>query len=230
MRVIIGIGNYGKQYDGTRHNVGFEVVDRLAALSGSSTWTRKWNSEVMEWRNGNDRVVLVKPRTYVNGSGAAAQAVLSFYKVPPTELLVIVDDINLPVGTLRSRPDGSAGGHNGLRDIEARLGKVYPRLRLGVGAPPGSGTDQIAHVLGGFHPDERTDAQDMIAKAAQAAQAWLSGGMDPLMTFNGPLRPPPPKPKVPRPVAQKPADTASNVDAPADISSTQPSPPPEENP
>lgn len=200
MRVILGIGNIGAQYAGTRHNVGFDVVDLLAQRAGVASWSRKWQSDVAEWRRGDDRVLLVKPRTFVNVSGEAAQAVLAFHKLPPTEMLVVVDDIHLPVGSLRARASGSAGGHNGLRDIEARLGATYPRLRLGVGAPAADG-DQIAHVLGGFHPDERDDARDMIAKAANATEAWLDTGMDGLLRFNGPLRPPPPKPK-PEPKAK----------------------------
>jgi len=198
MPVILGIGNIGAEYVGTRHNVGFAVIELLAQRAGVASWARKWQSDVSDWRRDADRVLLVKPRTYVNHSGEAAHAILAFHKLAVTDLLVIVDDINLPVGTLRARPEGSAGGHNGLRDIEARLGKTYPRLRLGVGAP-NADADQIAHVLSGFHPDERDDAQAMIVKAADAAQAWLDKGMEGLLGFNGPLRPPPPRPKPPRP-------------------------------
>lgn len=214
MRVILGIGNIGAQYVGTRHNVGFDVIDHLAKNAGIQTWARKWQSDVAEWRRGEDRVLLVKPRTYVNGSGEAAQAILAFHKIAPADLLVIVDDIHLPVGTLRGRGEGSAGGHNGLRDIEARLGQAYPRLRLGVGSPSAE-VDQIAHVLGGFHPDEREDAAAMVAKAARAALAWLDGGLKDLLGFNGPLRPPPPKPKPPRPA---PPPEAPGEDAPCSAS------------
>jgi peptidyl-tRNA hydrolase, PTH1 family len=211
MQVILGIGNIGKAYEGTRHNVGFAVVEALAARAGGLTWQRKWSSDVAEWRRGSERVLLVKPRTLVNLSGEAVQGVLAFHKLTPDALLVVVDDINLPVGSLRARPEGSAGGHNGLRDIEARIGKTYPRLRLGVGAPPAGG-DQIAHVLGGFRPDEREDSDEMIQKAATASEAWLEGGMAALLGFNGPLRPPPPREKPPRP--QKPIDPPPSTSPP----------------
>jgi len=214
MRVVLGIGNIGAQYVGTRHNVGFDVVDQLAQRAGITGWSRKWQSDCAEWRRGDDRVLLVKPRTFVNLSGEAAQAILAFHKLSPADLLVVVDDINLPVGSLRARAAGSAGGHNGLRDIEARLGAAYPRLRLGVGAPAADG-DQIAHVLGGFHPDERDDARDMIAKAADGVVAWLEGGMDALLRFNGPLRPPPPKPKpAPKPVPAVPVQPQAGTQDP----------------
>ncbi len=213
MPIILGIGNIGAEYVGTRHNVGFAVLDLLAQRAGVSTWTRKWQSDVADWRRDQNRILLVKPRTFVNRSGEAAQAILAFHKLPVSDLLVIVDDIHLPVGNLRARAEGSAGGHNGLRDIESRLGTVYPRLRLGVGAP-NADADQIAHVLGGFHPDERDDAQAMIIKAADAAQAWLDKGMDGLLAFNGPLRPPPPRPKPVRP-APPPVSDSLAVSPPA---------------
>lgn len=202
MRVIVGIGNPGREYERTRHNAGFMVLDLLAARHGVGAWSGKWRSDVAEWRLpetlGGDRALLVKPRTYVNLSGEAVQAVLAFHKLAPGDLLVVVDDINLPVGTLRLRGDGSAGGHNGLRDIETRIGAAYPRLRLGVGAPP-SAEAQVGHVLGGFAPHEREDAEAMLAKAADAVEAWLRGGLGAASAFNGPLRPPPPRPKPPRP-------------------------------
>jgi PTH1 family peptidyl-tRNA hydrolase len=198
MRIVLGIGNPGREYERTRHNIGFLVVDELARRHAPGAWQSRWKSDVADWRLpagfGAERALLIKPRTYVNLSGEAAQAALAFHKLPPSELLVVVDDINLPLGTLRLRDAGSAGGHNGLRDIEARLGQAYPRLRLGVGAPR-PGADQIGHVLGGFAPDEQADAEAMVRKAADCVEAWLREGVTVACAYNGPLRPPPPKPK-----------------------------------
>jgi PTH1 family peptidyl-tRNA hydrolase len=214
MRVVLGIGNPGKEYEGTRHNVGFQVVDELARRHGLGSWAKKWQADVCEWRRGDERALLLKPRTYVNLSGESAQAVLAFHKLAPADLLVVVDDINLPVGTLRLRADGSAGGHNGLKDIEARLGQAYGRLRLGVGAPP-AGADQVGHVLGGFAPAERDDAQAMIGKAADCVESWLRDGFAVACAYNGPLRPPPPKPRPARPVGEAPPAPDSNPIPPA---------------
>jgi len=210
MRIVLGIGNPGREYERTRHNVGFLVIDELARRHAVTAWQNRWKSDVADWRLpatlGGDRALLIKPRTFVNLSGEAAQAALAFHKVPPADLLVVVDDINLPLGTLRLRDTGSAGGHNGLRDIEARIGPVYPRLRLGVGAPK-PGADQIGHVLGGFAPDEQVDAEAMVRKAADCVEAWIRDGVTVACSFNGPLRPPPPKPKPVR-------DPAPPSDAP----------------
>jgi len=193
MLAVIGIGNPGAEYAGTRHNCGFAVVDRIAAEEGLDfDRNKKWKADVASWRVDEERILLIKPQTYVNLSGATVQGILAFYKLPPSSLLVVVDDINLPLGTLRLRPQGSAGGHNGLRDIEARIGRAYPRLRCGVGAPEG---DQVAHVLDRFADHERDDAEAMIAKAADCVRGWVRKGCEVMCVYNGPLRPPEPKPK-----------------------------------
>jgi PTH1 family peptidyl-tRNA hydrolase len=195
MRVILGIGNPGREYDATRHNLGFAVIDALAQRHGVAlAKDRRSQADVGTWESAAGRVLLVKPTTYVNRSGETAQALLSFYKLPPTDLLVLVDDLNLPTGHLRLRGEGSAGGHNGLKDIEARFGQAYPRLRLGCGPLP-AGADQVAFVLGGFRPEERADASAMIAKAADAATAWIRDGVVIACKFNGPLVAPPPRAK-----------------------------------
>jgi PTH1 family peptidyl-tRNA hydrolase len=198
VRLILGIGNPGREYDGTRHNVGFAVADLLAARGGAPAWSRRFEADAAELRLGDARALLLKPRTYVNLSGATALAACAFFKVAPADLLVLVDDIHLPLGDLRLRTQGSAGGHNGLKDIAARLGDGYHRLRIGVGAPP-RGRDQVGWVLGRFAPDESADATAMLAKAAHIAALWLSGGADAAQRLNGPLRPPPPKPRPPPP-------------------------------
>ena len=202
MQVILGIGNPGREYAATRHNIGFMVVDELARRAGLFSFERqkKWKTEIGEWRRGHGggggggdgKVLLLKPQTYVNLSGTTAQAALAFHKLKPEALLVVVDDLNLPLGTLRLRGDGSSGGHNGLKDIEARLGKGYPRLRIGIGGHQG---DQIGHVLGSFAPDEQDDVRLAITKAADCCERWLDAGLQAAMQMNGPLHPPPPKPK-----------------------------------
>ena len=157
---------------------------------------RKWKADLATWESPAGRVLVVKPKTFVNLSGETAQALLAFYQIPPADLLVLVDDLNLPTGHLRLRENGSAGGHNGLRDIESRLGQGYPRLRLGCGPLP-PGADQVAFVLGGFRPDERDDATRMVEKAADAAEAWVREGVVIACRFNGPLVRPLPAPRPP---------------------------------
>lgn len=201
MRVVVGLGNPGAEYARTRHNCGFLVLDELARRRGAGTWRQRWQAEVAELPDPQGKVLLLKPQTYMNGSGAAVQAVMAFHHLAPSDLLVVVDDINLALGNLRLRPDGSAGGHNGLRDIEARIGPAYPRLRLGVGQPPGPDV-QRDFVLAAFTEAERPDALAMVAKAADAVESWIADGMGSAQRFNGPLRPPerpqrPPKPAPP---------------------------------
>jgi PTH1 family peptidyl-tRNA hydrolase len=208
MRLILGIGNPGREYEQTRHNLGFAVVEALARRHGA-TWSheKRFKTDLATWESPSGRVLLLKPRTFVNLSGETAQGLLAFHKLPPSDLLVVVDDLNLPTGHLRLRDGGSAGGHNGLRDIEARIGQNYPRLRCGCGPMP-AGADQVDFVLGGFRPDEREDAAAMIDKAAAAAAAWVSEGVVIACKFNGPLKAPPPRPK-PDP-ASRPAPAAND--------------------
>jgi PTH1 family peptidyl-tRNA hydrolase len=189
MRLILGIGNPGAEYDGTRHNLGFAVIDELARRHGLSSWSHKWHSQACEWwlpvSWGGDKAWLLKPQTYVNLSGEAAQAALAFLKLPPSDLLVVVDDLALPLGHLRLRADGSAGGHNGLRDLEARIGKAYARLRLGMGPLP-PGAEQVGFVLGRFAPDQKPVADELIKRGADCVEAWIRQGVAVACRFNGP--------------------------------------------
>lgn len=204
MRVILGIGNPGREYAGTRHNLGFAVIDALVARHRLQLGREKrFQAEAATWESPSGRVLLVKPQTFVNRSGETAQALLAFYQLPVTDLLVVVDDIHLATGHLRLRGDGSAGGHNGLRDIEARLGQTYARLRCGCGPLP-AGAEQIGFVLGGFRPEERADADAMVLKAADAGEAWVRDGVTVACKFNGPLVAPPPRPPRPPPPAAEP--------------------------
>jgi peptidyl-tRNA hydrolase, PTH1 family len=184
MKLIVGLGNPGPKYTGTRHNVGFDVVDYLAAGPGCTPFREKFEAFVAEMKEGDEPVLLVKPLTFMNLSGRAVRAILDFYKVPVENLLVICDDFNLPLGKLRVRTRGSHGGQNGLRNIQEQLGTdAYTRLRIGVGAPA---FDAIDHVLSKFKPGERSAVEDAIANAAQASLTWTRQGAEAAMNkFNG---------------------------------------------
>ena len=172
--LIIGLGNPGRQYEETRHNVGFMVLDRLALASGIPfTSAPKWQSRAAKLPDGT---LLLKPQTFMNLSGQAIAKVARFHKWNPDELLVVYDDVALPLGTLRFREKGSAGGHNGIKSIIQHLGSDgIPRLKLGIGGPrPG---EMTGHVLGKFAPDEREPLENMLATAVEAVQFARSEGV-----------------------------------------------------
>jgi PTH1 family peptidyl-tRNA hydrolase len=186
MKVVVGLGNPGPKYAGTRHNAGFEVIDYLARGPGCSAFREKFEAFVAEMKEGDEAVLLVKPLTFMNLSGRSVRAVLDFYKLPVEQLLVVCDDFNLPLGKLRVRAKGSHGGQNGLRNIQEQLGTdAYARLRIGVGQPdPGEAVD---FVLSRFKPGERAAVEEAVATAAQAVLTWVRGGLDACMNrFNGP--------------------------------------------
>ena len=182
MKAIVGLGNPGTEYSGTRHNVGFDVVDELA---------RRWVVTLKKWKATadlavvNDReVLLVEPRTFMNESGLAVSAVMAFYKIQPADVLVIVDEVQLPLGKLRLRRSGSAGGHNGLKSVIAHVGQEFPRLRIGVerGHP-----DVALHhrVLSKFPLSEREVVRRAVTLAADAAETFVSDGLQVAMNrFN----------------------------------------------
>jgi PTH1 family peptidyl-tRNA hydrolase len=194
MKVIVGLGNPGPKYAGTRHNVGYEVVDYLAGAPGVGPFRSKFEAQVAEAREGGEIVLYVKPETYMNLSGQAVRAVLDFYKVPAADLLVVCDDYNLPLGKLRVRANGSHGGQNGLRNIQQMLGTdAYPRLRIGVGSPnPGEAVD---HVLGKWRPAEKAAVEAAVARARQAVLTFIAQGVEACMNrFNAGDEPKPKKP------------------------------------
>lgn len=178
MKVIVGLGNPGSKYDATRHNVGFAVIDYLASGPGVGTVRKKFQSELFETTEGAEPVLLVKPQTFMNLSGRAVREILDFYKLAPTDLMVICDDLALPLGKLRVRSGGSHGGQNGLRNIQEQLGtQDYPRLRIGID-PPGEYLDAADYVLSRFKPGERDKAEDAVALAAKAALLWVREGIE----------------------------------------------------
>ena len=150
MRVVVGLGNPGAKYAGTRHNIGFLVIDYLAESPRAGRFQSRFQGQVAELVEDGEKILLVKPETFMNLSGRSVRQVMDFYQLPLTELLVVCDDINLPLGKLRVRARGTHGGHNGLRNIQEHLGTTeYPRLRVGVGA---ARDDMVDHVLGTFRP------------------------------------------------------------------------------
>jgi PTH1 family peptidyl-tRNA hydrolase len=187
VKLIVGLGNPGREYRDTRHNVGFLVADELARryqLSWSMAPSQVPDAFVAK-RFGADPVLLAKPLTFVNRSGDAVAALIRYYDVPTTDLLVVVDEVDLPFGRLRARARGSAGTHNGLRSIVDRLGTTeFPRLRLGVGRGDAR-RDLADHVLSKFEAGERADLETFIARAADAAEMFAAEGIDKVMnTYN----------------------------------------------
>ena len=185
MKVVVGLGNPGKRYDGTRHNVGFAVLDSLALSPRAGRFQSRFQARVCELIEDTDKILLVEPETFMNLSGRCVREVMDFYQLPLTDLLVVCDDINLPLGRLRVRAKGTHGGHNGLRDIQNHLGTTeYARLRLGVDAPR---DDAIDHVLGRFSAAERNVMDNAVLLAAQAVLVWASQGVEACMNqYNGP--------------------------------------------
>ena len=180
-RLIVGLGNPGREYERTRHNVGFMVLDKLASRSGASWRTEKdWKAEVA----AAEGVVYCKPLSYMNLSGSPVNAVARFYKAGPAETLVVYDDLALPLGKLRLRPSGSAGGHNGMASVIERLGTdKVPRLRIGIGgATPG---EMVGHVLGRFSPGELPEVEATLDRAADAIEFAQNRGLPAAMNqFN----------------------------------------------
>jgi len=185
MKLVVGLGNPGGKYAGTRHNVGFDVVDLLAQSPSAGRFQSRFQAQVADLLEGSDKLLLVKPETFMNLSGRAVRQVLDFYQLPVEALLVVCDDINLPLGKLRARARGTHGGHNGLRDIQNHLGTTeYSRLRIGVDAPPEDAA--IEHVLSRFRPVERRVMEEAVQLAVQAVVVWATHGIEACMNqYNG---------------------------------------------
>lgn len=182
MYIIVGLGNFEKKYENTRHNVGFEVIDRLAAQEHISVLEMKHKAAVGRGVIGGRKCILAKPLTYMNLSGECVRELVDYYKADEkTELIVISDDVCLDVGRLRIRKKGSAGGHNGLKNIIAHLGHdIFVRIRVGVGEKPGQ-WDLVDYVLGHFPPKEREQMNEAVDRAADAVRRILADGPDAAM-------------------------------------------------
>ena len=177
MKLIAGLGNPGPRYRNTRHNVGFMVLDALADSLGIDFSREKFGGLIAEGRIGSEKVLLLKPLTFMNNSGQSVAQAARNHTGEPGDLLVIVDDVHLPLGRIRIRGQGSSGGHNGLKSIIACLGTdAFARLRIGIGAS-GTRDDMIDHVLGTFRPDEAPEVRAVTARAAEAAGRFVRDGI-----------------------------------------------------
>ena len=180
--MIVGLGNPGKKYTETRHNIGFMCIDYLAEIYGIPIDTSKFKTFFGTGRLFGHPVVLVKPQTYMNLSGGAVRGLADFYKVPLERIIVIFDDMDIPLGTLRIRPKGGASGHNGMRSITQHLGtQEFPRIRFGVDRPPGK-MDPAAFVLLPFKKEDHLLVQETIQRVDKAVAHWLTEGIDIAMT------------------------------------------------
>ena len=176
--LVVFLGNPGPKFAGTRHNVGFMAADKCEKATGASIRKARFKALTDEIRLGDARVLLMKPQTYMNLSGEAVGEAARFYKVPPERVLVISDDVSLPLGKLRVRGNGSAGGHNGLKNIIAHLGTDrFPRVKVGVGAPPNPEYDMADWVTGGFSASERKTIDAAVERALDAAACVVEQGV-----------------------------------------------------
>jgi PTH1 family peptidyl-tRNA hydrolase len=188
LKLIVGLGNPGAQYEGTRHNVGFRVVEELARRLGAE-FTSWGDSRTARARKSGDSLLIAKPQTFMNLSGFPVIALLGFYKIEIPDLLVVTDDVNLPLGRLRARARGSEGGHNGLRSIVEQLGtEDFARLRVGVGRGD-KRRDLADHVLAKFEPNEREEIERGIGRATDAAELFLTDGIVKVMNAFNPKGP-----------------------------------------
>ncbi|MGM0462193.1 MAG: aminoacyl-tRNA hydrolase [Fibrobacterota bacterium] len=183
--VIIGIGNPGTEYEGTRHNVGVEILDSLLDSSFFPSFQEYENGFSTSYTTMNHSLMLVRPHTYVNASGAAVAELCSHYHITANELLIIVDDFHLPLGKIRYRSGGSDGGHKGIRSIIEEIGQDFDRLKFGIGAVPGNET-VTEFVLGGFSADEQRVLEPAVSNAVESVCAYVQDGIEATMNrFNG---------------------------------------------
>ena len=176
--LLVCLGNPGKQYENTRHNIGFMTADALEKKSGVKVNKLRFRALTGEMELGGERVLVLKPQTYMNLSGEAVKLAGGFYKIPPERVLVISDDVSLPLGKLRIRAGGSAGGHNGLKNIIAHLGTdQFPRIKVGVGAPAHPEHEMVDWVIGNFTPAEKKVVEEAVQKAMDAAACLIEKGV-----------------------------------------------------
>ena len=177
MKIIVGVGNPGKEYVGTRHNIGFRVVDELAARHRLTNWRRRFHSLALEGRHRDVRFLLMKPETFVNESGRAVCSAAEWCRVPVCDVLVVCDDLNLPLGRLRFRGKGRSGGHNGLQSIFDHLGtEEVSRLKIGIGTE--NGDRGRGFVLSRFSEAEKKNLEETTVRAAKALEVWLESGIE----------------------------------------------------
>jgi len=224
MKLIVGLGNPGSEYENTRHNAGFMVLDELARRhAGGAVARGRFHAATLECMIGNEKVLLTKPTTYMNKSGLSVGEALRFYKLEAAEdMLIVVDDLYLPLGAIRMKPKGGDGGHNGLADVaRAAGGDSYARLRLGVDSKP-QGANQAGYVLGRFTQEQSDTLKPALKKAADAAEFWVKSGLAEAMNrFNTPEEK---KARGKKPKADPSCDTRSEtMNRPGEASQERPS-------
>ena len=185
MKLIVGLGNPGADYQRSRHNIGFCLIDRLAEQWDILLDRKKHKAFIGSAQRRSEQIVLLKPQTFMNLSGSSVALAMAFYKVPISDVLVVVDDMALDLGRVRLRPQGSAGGHNGLKDIIAHIGDGFDRMRIGIGAARRG--DAVNHVLGKFSAEEDEVLTEVMDRSVKAVECWLDRGIDEAMTrYNKP--------------------------------------------
>ena len=185
VKLIVGLGNPGAQYKGTRHNIGFAVIDEIARRAAIGFESAPAEAVIATWRRPEGGALLAKPLTFMNLSGQAVGEIARYFKVDLPDVLIVVDEVQLPLGKLRARARGSAGGHNGLKSVIAHLGDDFSRLRIGVGRG-GQQRDLADHVLSRFEKDEAAEVERMTTRAADAAEMFITSGIEAVMNaFNG---------------------------------------------
>ena len=177
MFLIVGLGNPGKEYENTRHNAGFMVADALAQKFGFGVFKEKFDGLIAEGKIGTEKVYILKPQTYMNLSGNAVVKAANFYKILPQNVIVIHDDMDLPLGKIKAKLGGGAGGHNGLKSIDAAMTPNYNRIRIGVGHPEGRGEEVVNHVLSGFGKAEKEILQKDIELILETIEVLIGKGM-----------------------------------------------------
>lgn len=184
MWIIAGLGNPGTRYDGTRHNIGFELIDALGRQNGAMGYQTNFHADTDKIRLSGETVLLLKPTTFMNLSGKSVQAAATFFKVKPENILVIHDDLDVPLGVMRIKKGGGHGGHNGLRDISARLGNNYGRIRMGIGRPQHKGAE-ADFVLSRYEPADRVKVEEQIQSSIVAIKKVIEEGYEAAqMNFN----------------------------------------------
>ncbi|QDU63758.1 Peptidyl-tRNA hydrolase [Planctomycetes bacterium Pan216] len=186
MKLVVGLGNPGEKYRRHRHNIGFMILDQVASSNGASSWQRQFDGQVCDCRLDGDKMVLLKPQTFMNRSGRSVKQAMSFYKLSPEDVLVVCDDVDLPIGRVRIRAKGGSGGHNGLKDIFSHMGtQEFARFRVGVGSA--RETQETAdYVLSGFSASQQKVVDEVLIDAGRAVEWWCRRGvLDAMNEFNG---------------------------------------------
>jgi PTH1 family peptidyl-tRNA hydrolase len=180
VKLIVGLGNPGQKYARTRHNIGFMVLDRLAERLGVSFSRQRFEGDTADSRVGMEPIVLLKPNTFMNLSGRSVGSAVSFFKITLADIMVVLDELDLPFGRVRFKHAGGSAGHNGLKSITAQLGAEYLRLRMGIGRPP-EGVETVNYVLAAFESAEQVALSNEIDLGVEAVRLWLEQGLQPAM-------------------------------------------------